>query len=330
MLNKIMKAALAASLVFGMSSFAYAADGKVGGSFKEYFGQYNSGAAGYEANFRNYGEANLTFKGTAGKASVFFEIQADTSSNLNASEVSDVQRKVSYATPIGLVSIGTIVNIGTIPMAGSGYKTSKVPSATRRGLLVAGYTEDDGIDLVVPLEGMGFVQATVYSKAGTAVSAGAAGDEGQIIQLGANLNFSGIGVRLGYSAEKVDDPTVTTDGDNKTSAMLLGAKVPLGSTMAIAFDYTSAKVTKAAVDTDHNTTDFTFEMGGVGPGKLYVGYDMWTIKDTIKYANLSLVYDVSNGEGGGFQFGYSSNGKTPEGGSTTTETVLLGGIYAAF
>jgi hypothetical protein len=44
MLKKIMKAALAASLVFGMSSFAYAEDGvSIGGSFKEYFGQYNKG-----------------------------------------------------------------------------------------------------------------------------------------------------------------------------------------------------------------------------------------------------------------------------------------------
>jgi hypothetical protein len=154
MLKKIMKAALAASLVFGMSSFAYAAEGKIGGSFKEYFGQYNSGVSGTDGYWANYGEGNLKFTGKSGKASVFFEIQADTGESNSglagaaAAELSDVQRKVSYTSPIGQVSIGTIVNIGTVPFnTGAGWKTSSVPNSTRRGLVVSGYKESDGVDL---------------------------------------------------------------------------------------------------------------------------------------------------------------------------------------
>jgi hypothetical protein len=332
MLKKIMKAALAASLVFGMSSFAYAAEGKIGGSFKEYFGQANSGVSGTSGYFVNYGEANLQFKGTSGKASVFFEIQADSAvGNSSATgakaEVSDVQRKVSYASPIGLVSIGTVVNIGAVPFnAGGGVNTSKVPWSTRRGLLMS-YKEDDAIDLVIPLEGMGFVQATMYSTPGTAIN-GRSGQKGTATQLGANLSFSGIGVRVGYQSDKVDDPAVATDGDDTSSSTLIGVNVPIGDAMAISANIGNSTVKPA--DTKYSTMDLTFSMNGLGPGKLSAAYDSMDIKDVQKYAAMSVVYDVMTEKGAGFEFGYATAGTTPNGGTTTTATYILGGIYASF
>jgi hypothetical protein len=356
MLKKIMKAALAASLVFGMSSFAYAADGKIGGSFKEYFGQYNSGASGYSAHFANFGEANLQFTGTAGNVSVFYEIESKPMTNTTgaARDLTEVQRKVSYKSPIGLVSIGNIVNIGTIPMAASGFKTSDVPYSTRRALVWAGYKEDDGIDITIPLEGLGFVQATMYSSAGTAASATAAGGyavaagsaaaavaaglipadttDGTTMSLGANLNFGGIGVRVGYTTDKTDDPSSSADQAMESTSLLLGAKVPLGENMAIAFDYASAKVKYSAWSADAEATalDATFEMKGVGPGKLMVGIDMVTAKDTYKRAVTSVVYDIAATKTSGFQIGYIANNYTPDGGSSTTESFMGGGVYASF
>lgn len=347
MLKKIMKAALAASLVFGMSSFAYAAEGTIGGSFKEYFGQYNSGADGYSAHFANFGEANLQFKGAAGNVSVFYEIESKPKKNTDGTQrdLTEVQRKVSYKTPVGLVSIGNIVNIGTIPMAASGFKTSDVPYSTRRALVWAGYKEDDGVDITVPLEGMGFVQATMYSSAGTAASLTAAGamaagggsvpadtSDGTTMSLGANLKFGTVGVRVGYTTDKTDDPANSSDKAMESTSMLLGAKLALGENMALAFDYASAKVKYAAwgADVEVTSMDAGFEMNGVGPGKLIVGLDMTAAKDSYDRTVTSVVYDIAATKTSGFQVGYIANGYKPKGGDTTTESFMGAGIYAAF
>lgn len=347
MLKKIMKAALAASLVFGMSSFAYAADFSVGGKFRAYFGQYDEGsenASGdkYSANFKSFEEANVKFKGTAGKLSLYHEMETKGDTDFN-----NTQTKLSYALPFGLLSIGNMTSIGTIPMSTSGWTTSNIPYATRRALSWSGYSENEGIGLVVPLEGVGKLQFIVYEDSSNAAGSTAKGiaaamgattptsTEGSSMQAAADLKFGKIAVRAGYATAKTDDPENADDDAMTTNNMLLGARIPLGDAMSIGLDYATSKVSYDAWSDDLTTTcmDADFQMSGIGPGKLIVSIDMTTVKGDDKLYDRtvsSLVFDAPVAKGAGFQIGYIANAKKPEGGDTVTETFLGGGLYASF
>lgn len=347
MLKKIMKAALAASLVFGMSSFAYAQDFSVGGKFRTYFGQYDAGtenAAGdkYSANFVVKEEANVKFTGKAGKLSLYHELESATGSDYN-----NTQTKLGYVTPIGQLDIGNVTSIGTIPMSSSGWSTSNIPYSTRRALVWAGYSENEGLQLTVPLEGMGFVQFTMYEDADNAAAATAKGtaaalgatvptsNEGSSMQLAANLQFGTIGVRVGYATAKTDDPASADDDAMSTTNMLVGAKIALGENMSVAFDYATAKTSYDAWAEDIKTTamDADFTMSGVASGKIVVSMDMVTMKAGDKIYDrtvTSLLYDMPVAKGAGIQAGYIANAKKPEGGDTVTETFLGAGFYASF
>jgi len=355
MLKRIMKTALAASLVLGMSYTAMA-DVSVGGSFKEYFGQYNSGADDYTAHFDNAGEANLKLKGSSGKVSVYYEIESRTQLGKPAtagntpSIVNATQRKVSYLSDFGLISIGTITNIGSIPLASSGWKTSNFPGATRKGLF-AGYTEADGIDLVLPLGDMGFVEVSIIPEpavlwgdiirgktaAGYVAATGlaTAGDaflvnQGQTISLGANLNLGGPMVRLGFATETVDNPSSSADTAQSSTYLLASVKMPMGN-MAIAAAFSTATVNlTSALKTEITNTSVTLEMADLGPGKLIAAVDMTTIKDTSAFMNMSFNYDVSLADGAGLQVGYIADTNTPDGGTAVTESFMGAGFYIAF
>lgn len=342
MLKKIMKAALAASLVFGMSSFAYAQDFSVGGKFRSYFGQYSTGAEDYTAHWDVREEANVKLNGKVGKLSVYHEMESATDDDYK-----NTQTKLSYVLPFGQLSIGNQTSIGTIPKAGSGWSTSNIPNSTSRTLYVAGYSENEGLGIVVPLEGMGFVQFIMYEDsdnlaktvaAGTATALGAAvptSSEGTGMQLGADLKFGGIGVRLGYASAATDDPASADDEAMSTSNMMVGASVPLGETMSIAFDYASATTSYDAWADDlaHTNMGLAANIGGIGPGKLVVFYAMETMAaaDPLYAANVtSLMFDAPVGKGAGVQLGYIARTYTPEGGDGVTESFMGGGLYASF
>lgn len=338
-----MKAALAASLVFGMSSFAYAADASVGGKFRTYFGQYNSGADDYSSHFDVREEANLKFNGKAGKLSVYHELESATGSDYN-----NTQTKLTYATPIGALAIGNVTSIGTIPMSSSGWSTSNIPYATRRALVWAGYSENEGLQLTVPLEGMGLVQFTMYedsSNAGASTAKATASGlgatvptstEGSSMQLAANLKFGTIGVRVGYATAKTDDPASTNDDAMSTTNMLVGVKVALNKMMSVAFDYATDKTSYDAWSDDLKATamDFDFTMGGIAGGKIVLSMDMTTVKGSDKIYDrtvTSFLYDMPVAKGAGIQAGYISNAKKTEStGDTVTETFMGAGFYASF
>ncbi|NQU65563.1 MAG: hypothetical protein HQ517_14935 [SAR324 cluster bacterium] len=100
--------------------------------------------------------------------------------------------------------------------------------------------------------------------------------------------------------------------------------------MSIGGNIGSLKSTVGSTDTEVSTLDIMFKLKGVGPGDLGVGYDSRTIKDSSKYADITLVYDVSVGDGAGYQFAYSTMTTTPDGGDATTASHILGGLYASF
>jgi hypothetical protein len=350
MVKKMMKAALACSLVFGLSSIAFAQEevsAKIGGAFTEYFGQYNSGAKDYAAHFQSIGEANLRFNGTIGKMSVFHEIEANKTKNAKA-DFNNTKTQISYITPVGKLSLGNAVNIGTIPLGSAGWKTSNVPNSGQRGLVWGGYTEAEALDLVVPLEGMGFIQVTLYDNGlnaasntikGIAKNAGVGFSEatgGTSMNVGANLKFGSIGVRGGFATASTDDPTDKDDKPLSSTSMLVGAQIGLGDNMSLAFDIGSGsgKQDGWSDAISAMTTDVAFNMKGLGPGGITVRVDseavVWGSNAVYAYSGLSLLFDAPVGKGAGYQFGYVSGTNTPEVGDVVTESYLAGGFYALF
>ncbi len=373
MLKKIMKAALAASLVFGMSSFAYAKDGiSVGGKFQEYFGQYDKGSdesttkSAYTAHSAVLGEVNLQVKGTLGKMSVFHEVEAVTTvygkknDHFNA-----VKSALSYVAPFGKISIGNVVNAGTVPKSSSGWKTSKVPGSTSMYLYISGYWEGPGIDLVVPIEGVGMVQATYYASGGnaatyvgnsTAIQAGATGSggwaaadlgsgdyarnsgalKGTSMNLGAVLQFGNIGVSASYATTKEADPTAADNTDELSStSMGLTGKMDLNKQISFSLGYaaSSMKDDDWGDDALKITVNDAAVNLGVGPGKviLFACTTAYKMDDKIKDTTAtSGMYDYPVAKGAGIQVGYISVATKPEGGDTTTESFVGGGFYAAF
>jgi len=160
MLKRIMKTAVAASLVFGMSYTAIA-EVNVGGSFREYFGQFSTGKTGSAGYFQSYGETNLKISGKSGKMSMYYELESKA--NTPSEYLSATQRKVSYESSFGLISIGTIVNMAGVPLSLSNAKTSDIPGSTHLTLGYGGYNEANGLDIMMPL-GAATVEVTLYSK----------------------------------------------------------------------------------------------------------------------------------------------------------------------
>jgi len=355
MLRNIMKAALAASLVFVMSPCAHAEDSlSLGGAFAVHFGQYNSGNEGYTSNFKSFEEVQVKVRAKVGKLSVYHEMESATDDDFV-----NTQTKLSYETPVGLLSLGNVVGIGTIPMSSAGWAGSNIPYSTRRALLVSGYSENEGLQLTVPLEGLGMVQFTMYEdsdNAGNAsnkdVAALAGGTvpsstEGSSMQLAADLWFGDIGVRAGYATAKTDDPADDADDALSTTNMMLGVWIGLSKNMSVAFDYATAKSSYDAWSDDmtFSSMDADFTMKGVGPGKLVLSYDMQSFKGAEKILDLtvtSVLFDMPVGKSAGVQVGYIANTYKPEdatfeasyaavaGRSEGTETFLGAGFYANF
>jgi hypothetical protein len=380
MLKKIMKAALAASLVFSMSSFAYAEDGvSIGGSFKEYFGQYNAGTAesaakaavaavpgnagtaavpakkAYTAHFATIGEANLMLKGTSGKMSVYHEMEANDKYG-TATDYNNTQTRLSYTSGFGLLTLGNVTNIMTIPFVSSAWKTSNIPNSTMTMLSTAGYSESEGFDIQIPLEGLGGLQFTLYpihaNAAAATVNAVAQGlggtaqtdTQGLSWQLGANLKISGLGVRAGYATAATANPTETVGSTYKameTTNMRVGVMYPISDTLSVAFDYASAEV-KNEVWSTTATKWTTMALGAtvkaMGPGTLVVAYDTDEMKGTQKWydqTTTSINYDIPVAKGAGIQVGYITNTqkydtKTVPGAKAVTVSFAGAGFYAAF
>lgn len=338
MLKRIMKTALAASLVFGMSYTAMA-DVSVGGSFKEYFGQYNSGVKDYTSHFENFGEANLKLKGNSGKVSVYYEIESAT----NASGVVatfKTQRKVSYASDFGLISIGTIVNVPVaIPVPSANWKTSNVPNSTRKALY-DGYTEADGLDIVIPLKGLGMIEVTIHPEAAVVTGKqvrGAAGikNEGQTLLLGTALNFGdALSIRAGFASETVEehlDSSTKPEAQTNTYTQF-GGTFKMG-TMAISAGISTATVNLTSSSKfESSTAAASVDLAELGPGNLNIAIDTETVKDVSDYMGTSVLYTIVLAPGAGLDIGYISGttGYDDKTKDDVTESFLGTGFYIAF
>jgi hypothetical protein len=219
MLKNIFKAALVAVMVLGTSS-AMAADVKVGTRYGMYFGQLNTGVDGSAARFQSYGESGLILKATAGKASFTLHPEFRTGDDMSedANEFYDVEVYGSYVSPVGLVSIGTVRNFiaHATTTAGGGVKGSFGGLGAQAAATLAGATEGDGVQLLMPLMNKTLlIQATMYDKAlvkiRTLGSQLNQATNGTTQALGVRYMGGPLTIAAGMTNETVDNYDIDTD-----------------------------------------------------------------------------------------------------------------------
>ncbi len=273
MLQKVIKTALIAAMVFGTSSMAFAddeAEVKVNARTAQYYGQLDTGVEGEKPRFKLSGETGLRVTGTKGRASVFMEIESrpgrdgetafyggsgedvtpDTKLiHKENNEFKDVIIKASLKSPIGLITLGTIQSpIAQTPVtAGAGIKCSDGGYGNQLGGTMAGSSESAGLNLLLPLSPDLIFEFTMWDKAPaklrTLCGAGLCQtDDGSAMALGANVKLGSINVRGGYTSETIGGQTdATTDLQMTSTYMHFGGAMDIGS-MNIGLSYVSNTV----------------------------------------------------------------------------------------
>ncbi len=334
MLKKIMKAALAASLVFGMSSVA-TAETKVSTDVHAYYGQYNSGADGYTAHFINATEAHVSLSGGDGPIKGFMQVEArsdaatqkvdSTGTDITSSKnnLNNAQLAVTYTTGALSVKVGTVSNGATCFYALSNGLGTTTTASYGTYVKCVGYHEADGIQVGFMLPAIsGQVQLSIWpSTGGQDMAVSAAGLVAGMVQF-----------KLNSTTETTDDYGDSTDTATTDSALNVGVKVLLSKAMNISLETGSTK-TDAGAKTA--TNGLQFAMAGVGPGEIVVTYGMDSEEDAAGNAGdavtyTGLTYRIGMGKGVSADFFYASKGTTPDGGDTTTSSWIGGGLEAAF
>ncbi|MBU3917010.1 hypothetical protein KKA14_15870 [bacterium] len=354
MLKNILKSCITAAAVIAMAAPAMAADEPtvtVNGDIVEYFGQYTNGAEGEVAHFQNVGEAHLKLNATIGKVKVYYEIES-RDGGLDAPATSQAfnaaQRKISYVSPIGLVSIGTITNYAGVPLAyGGGAKTSSMAPAPWWDLYYAGYVEADGIDLAIPV-GEHLFQVSYWDSAAVAVAG--ANKAGTTMALSATIQAGPAKVRLGQTSQ-IRNTDNNWNGDDvggsdtlSDTFMQAGVLVPFGN-MGIAFTYAiGTQAVSSSVNQTNTVMNLQFNMNEAGPGNLIVSYESkaWAVDSTdfSAVAEMGLSYDIPLATGCGVQIVYYSEATTATDDAVTaamaasnktiTKTYMGAGLYAKF
>lgn len=359
MLKKMFKSVMIAGLIIGLSNLTVAGEEtldkagektkiKVGGLFQEYFGRFDPGTDGTTPRYQARGEANVRLNIEHDKFRVFFELESR-----NDEFVSATQRKVSYISPIGYLSIGTVLNIGTVPFNyGGGTKTSQLDEAAWWCLSVAGYSENDGIDLLLPI-GPVLLDFTIWDKATATIrnalvevyqekfnkAYAAYGltaptmttNKGMTMAIGSNIILGPAKIVLGYMTETIDDYDSDSDDALGATYINMGFLVNLGQ-IEVSANYSSAKMEymKDADEWEMNATNFMVSMADLGPGKLIVDYETAELKNTVDYEEIGVIYEMPIDKNIGYQLLYLSETSTTDAGDSTTKTYIGGGLFAAF
>ncbi|MBC8246259.1 MAG: hypothetical protein H8E81_01615 [Deltaproteobacteria bacterium] len=343
MLKRIMKAGLIAAMIASGAGMAVAQDGpladahglkpvvadsyvKVNARYGQYFGQFNPGKEGSSAFFRNVGETGVQFSGGVGNARFFIdhEIRSDgLSATDDSNEFYDVIARASYVTPIGFVTIGKVTNYmaqtGLNP--GGGIKMSNGGFGAQAVSTIAGNTESDGIDLLLPLMDKKLIlEFTMWDKAyvKARIEDPAKGAFGQTNYAGttqaAGVRFKTglVTLQTGITNETMDDPAIDTDtsetntynhfsimaefGDMAVNASSIAADIKAIDksviklmTDAIAALPSGNPVADYGLDIlGANKSEFKvagigvgFTMKNLGPGKLNLNYETYKLEDTI-------------------------------------------------
>ncbi|MBU2647641.1 hypothetical protein KKI24_23235 [bacterium] len=349
MLKKIMKAALAASLVFGFSSMAMA-ETKVSADVQAYMGQYNSGATNYTSRLAVVSEGHVNFTGSSGPVSAFIQIETrdDASTATNAGRnLNNAQLNLTYTMDLFSVKVGTIATPNTCTHnLSSGLKTSTTMSYGSAGNCDS-YLETDGIQFAYMIPAIqGAVVASIHPSA-----------LGQNTNIGLSGKASMVGFWVTMTSKLSDDwskkNTAGVDEAVTDTASNLGVQVDLGSPkMTLSLEQTSlidknAKVAGASVkDNEGSSINLQFKAADIGPGQVIVTYADYeytkggSTAKAVKWSNTvntDLVYRIGLGEASGVDLFYISQTTTPTsvnktatGDKATTATYMGAGLFASF
>ncbi|MFH2129821.1 MAG: hypothetical protein ABIK68_05545 [bacterium] len=330
MLKKIMKAALAASLVFGFSSMAMA-EANVSGDVASYFGQYNTGATGYSAHFITASEGHINVTGASGPIKAFLQVESrDDRYGFGGNNLNNAQLNVTYTVGALGVTLGT-VNEGLACEMGlsSGLKTTTTLGYGAAGGC-AGYFEQDGIQLSYAIPAIkGAVYLTVQPTTLGQITAFSAA--GMIADM--------VGFRFNTTSDVADDYSVSTDSKVTDTYNHVAVLVPLGTPkMTLSVEVNTTEDKSAGVSTKNERTDTLVQFKGadLGPGMVIATYATKAAKaagtKTATITDMDLVYRLDLDKGVGADFFYLSQATKSElpGGTTTTKTWIGGGLFASF
>jgi hypothetical protein len=320
MLKKIMKAALAASLVIGFSAVAMA-EAKVSGDAHAYFGQYTSGAEGYTAHFATASEGHISVTGAAGPLSGFLQVEQRDDRYATGNNVNNAQLAVTYKADALSVKIGTVSTGYSCTYAiSNGLKTT---TTAGYGTYVRcwGYMEQDGIQVNYAIPAIkGFAGLTIAPTTG-----------GQKMAVTATGTMAGmVGFRLNSTSVTTDDYADDSDTAATDSYLHLAVKVPIGS-MSISLDISSNSLEDKSTD---SSNAIQFRAADIGPGTIVVTVASDEYKNDgnpeSKSTNTGLSYLIALDKGARFDAFYAAKSTTPEGGDAVTSSYIGGGISVAF
>jgi hypothetical protein len=327
MLKKLLKAALTACVVVGMSStaMAWAPIGNTGlmfgASSTASFGQYNTGIEDESAYLTGKQETHFSWYGTAGKWSAWADIEYDdhpqmhnsttsaakTSCSTNAvdgsgdpavcsvvvgKEIDALVAYINYAiSPQMSVRIGNIHHLAGLQYSNDGEMFAYVVG--HAGWNYAGYSEAPGIALYYTISPEMKVQLSYYTQYAAEMTGRA---EGTAQALDFDGKISGIDFHIGYISELESDHTDKDAEFDPNVFTNLGVIYPINEAMAVVFDYTTAALTYGSKTHKENVTDMSlqFRMTGLGPGGIYFTYSPITGEDPDK------AYTVTGGNGYAF------------------------------
>lgn len=348
MLKKFFKAALTACVVVGMSStaMAWAPIGNsglmAGFSTTASFGQYNSGIEDESAYLMGKGTTHFSFFGQKGKWKAWGDIEYDDHPQMHRSTVSPANAGSSCTDAVGdscgvtiktgkeidavvgyvsyLPSPQMEIKLGNIHhLAGLHYSNDNEMSSYvvgHAGWNYSGYTEAPGIALYYTISPELKIQLSYYWEYAAEMTGRG---EGTAQALDVNGKFGGIMFQVGYLTEvKADHTDKDFEADPNTFTNF-GVKVPIGDAMLVVFDYTTTTLSYGIKDHKENITDMglQFQMGGVGPGRIFVTYAMQTGEDPdeaflysgsgVKWntTDMNLMYQIAAGPGA-MEFQYAT------------------------
>jgi hypothetical protein len=321
MLKKIMKAALAASLVIGFSAVAMA-EAKVSGDVATYFGQYNSGAKNYTSHFANASEGHIKVAGSSGPITGYLEVELRDDRYGTGNNFNVAQLNAKYVADALSVQIGTVTNgVACTYAISSGLKTTTTVGLGTY-ISCSGYLEQDGIQVNYAIPAIkGFAGLTIApTTMGQAMAISATGTLADMV-----------GFRFNQTSYTVDDYSSADDTAVSNSAMHVGFMMPFG-TMSVSLDI-SSKTNDAK--NDYSSTAVQFRAGQVGPGTVIVTVASDENKavggDPLnKVGTTGLVYAIDLDKGARADFFYAAKTTTPEVGDATTTSTIGGGLAIGF
>jgi len=284
MFKSMLRAGLTAALIMGMAAVSFAYDLSKGlsvtGSFKEYFGHYDTGLDGYSSRFENRGEANLGFKIDKEYVSAYIELEVrDFDSAKGApkyipelqnpfkpllvsgetrNDPYALQRWVQFQSGKASLRFGTIVNTETLgfTVLGATRTFSMYSMGATGGGALANFVEGDGVRFGYDMNENFKVGFTFLSNEVILFNHVA---PGKTVQLTLSGKIGSIMWKAAHTQFTADD-NMDNDIENITdTGQLLGIRIPVSKKLIFSVDYSQQEFAK-----DSPLRAIPFVLSGLG------------------------------------------------------------------